>query len=97
MIRKIASLFFCLGITLVTAPAQSNYAVVRGSILDPQHRPIAGARFAGGKGAGMIVQIRVLDFELSCQTGMSVNEQQAIRGFQVGIHVRRDSPREGSH
>jgi hypothetical protein len=44
MIRRITSILFCLGITLVTAQAQSNYAVVRGSILDPQHRPIAGAR-----------------------------------------------------
>ena len=44
MIQKIVSVFFCLAITLVTAQAQSNYAVVRGSILDPQHRPIANAR-----------------------------------------------------
>jgi hypothetical protein len=54
MIRRIAFLFFCLGISLVTAQAQSNYAVVRGSILDPQHRPIAGARIrvtANGTGA----------------------------------------------
>ena len=33
-----------LAIALVTAQAQSNYAVIRGSILDPQHRPIVGAR-----------------------------------------------------
>jgi hypothetical protein len=43
MFRKIASIAFCLATVLVTAHAQSNYAVVRGSILDPQHRPIAGA------------------------------------------------------
>ncbi|MGA3134609.1 MAG: carboxypeptidase regulatory-like domain-containing protein [Terracidiphilus sp.] len=44
MIRRIMPVVFCLAIALVTAQAQSNYAVVRGSILDPQHRPIAGAR-----------------------------------------------------
>ena len=33
-----------LAIALATAQAQSNYAVIRGSILDPQHRPVVGAR-----------------------------------------------------
>jgi hypothetical protein len=42
--RKTAQVVLCLVITLITAQAQSNYAVVRGSILDPQRRPIAGAR-----------------------------------------------------
>jgi len=52
--RRIVLLVFCLAITLITAKAQSNYAVVRGSILDPVHRPIAGARIhltAAGTGA----------------------------------------------
>ena len=52
--RRIVPVVFCLAIALVTAHAQSNYAVVRGSILDPQHRPIAGARVhitAKGTGA----------------------------------------------
>jgi len=44
VIRKIVPVVLCLAIALITAHAQSNYAVVRGSILDPQHRPIAGAR-----------------------------------------------------
>ncbi len=44
MIRKIAPVALCLALTLVTAHAQSNYAVVRGSILDPQRHPIAGAK-----------------------------------------------------
>ncbi len=45
MTRKVLILWmFCFVIAFVTAHAQSNYAVVRGSILDPQHRPIAGAR-----------------------------------------------------
>src|ERR1017187_8224364 len=33
-----------LAIALATAQAQSNYAIIRGSILDPQHRPVVGAR-----------------------------------------------------
>ena len=37
----IASL--CLAVGLATANAQSNYAVVRGSIFDPQHHAVAGA------------------------------------------------------
>jgi len=43
MTRRSVLAAICLAIALVTAHAQSNYAVVRGSILDPQHRPIAGA------------------------------------------------------
>jgi len=44
MIRRCFYLAACLLFTLVTAHPQSNYAVVRGSVLDPQHRPVAGAR-----------------------------------------------------
>ena len=54
MIRRIAYAFVCLVVALTAAYAQSNYAVVGGSILDPQHRPIAGARVritATGTGA----------------------------------------------
>src|ERR1035437_3622481 len=54
MIRRIVPVVLCLAIALLTAQALSNYAVVRGSILDPQHRPIAGARVhitASGTGA----------------------------------------------
>ena len=43
MIRRFLFLAVCVLASLVTAFAQSNYAVVRGSILDPHHRPIAGA------------------------------------------------------
>ncbi len=43
MIRKGIYVSVCLLFALVTARAQSNYAVVRGSIMDPQHRPVAGA------------------------------------------------------
>src|ERR1035441_7445063 len=41
--RIYVSLCLALALALVTANAQSNYAVVRGSILDPQHHAIAGA------------------------------------------------------
>jgi hypothetical protein len=54
MARRICLVVVCLVTALVTAQAQSNYAVVRGSILDPQHRPVAGAQVhitAGGTGA----------------------------------------------
>ena len=44
MIRRSFFLVVCLLFALVTLHAQSNYAVVRGSVLDPQHRPVAGAR-----------------------------------------------------
>src|ERR1017187_7903512 len=43
MIRKVVAIFICFAASLITTQAQSNFAVVRGSILDPQHRPIAGA------------------------------------------------------
>ncbi len=44
MIRRCFYLAACLLFALVPVHAQSNYAVVRGSVLDPQHRPVAGAR-----------------------------------------------------
>ena len=44
MTRRIAYVVLCFVIALSVAYAQSNYAVLRGSILDPQGRPIAGAR-----------------------------------------------------
>jgi hypothetical protein len=43
MIRRIVLFLVCFVFVLATAKAQSNYALVRGSVLDPQHRPIASA------------------------------------------------------
>ena len=43
MIRKLAFLSICLVAASASAIAQSNYAVVRGSVLDPHRRPIPGA------------------------------------------------------
>ena len=44
MIRRIALLAVTISLAALGALAQSNYAVVRGSVFDPQHRPIPGAR-----------------------------------------------------
>jgi hypothetical protein len=43
MSRKVIAAFAFFLIAIMTGDAQSNYAVVRGSVLDPQHRPIVGA------------------------------------------------------
>ncbi len=43
MIRRSFYAAACLFVAFGTAQAQSNYAVVRGSIIDPQHRPVPGA------------------------------------------------------
>lgn len=43
MSRRILTLILLLIASCTFASAQSNYAVVRGSIVDPQHRPIPGA------------------------------------------------------
>ena len=54
MFRRFLHVLLCLAVAIATANAQSNYAVVRGSVLDPQHHPIAGAHIhltAGGTGA----------------------------------------------
>jgi protocatechuate 3,4-dioxygenase beta subunit len=44
MIRRIIASAVCLFAAALTAGAQSNYVVVRGSVFDPRHRPIPGAR-----------------------------------------------------
>jgi len=44
MIRKIFPVLACLFAAAFAVHAQSNYAVVSGSILDPEHRAIAGAQ-----------------------------------------------------
>jgi hypothetical protein len=42
--RKFLTIFACIFAGTLAIHAQSNYADVRGSILDPQHRPVAGAQ-----------------------------------------------------
>jgi hypothetical protein len=44
MIRKIFPVLACLFAAAIAVQAQSNYAVVSGSIVDPQHRAVAGAQ-----------------------------------------------------
>jgi len=42
-LRRIFLASLCLITGIATAPAQSNYAVVRGSVFDPQHHAVPGA------------------------------------------------------
>jgi Carboxypeptidase regulatory-like domain len=42
--RKFVTIFVCILAGTLAMRAQSNYAVLQGAILDPQHRPIPGAR-----------------------------------------------------
>jgi hypothetical protein len=42
-LRRLLIVPLCLLFAIAAANAQSNYALVRGSVFDPQHRPIAGA------------------------------------------------------
>src|ERR1700676_2447218 len=54
MFRKIICTPLAFAFAIAAAHAQSNYAVVRGVILDPQSHPVAGARVhitATGTGA----------------------------------------------
>ncbi len=44
VIRKTVFVTLCLALALGTSYAQSNYANVSGSVLDPEHRPVPGAR-----------------------------------------------------
>src|SRR5215469_9754354 len=44
MIRRSFYAAVCILFAIVAVHAQSNLAVVRGSVLDPQHRPVASAR-----------------------------------------------------
>ncbi len=44
MTKRIVLIVVCVFSLLWSVQAQSNYAVVRGSILDPEHRPIPGAQ-----------------------------------------------------
>lgn len=44
MTRKLLTLFVCLIALVVTVRAQSNYALVRGAVLDPQHHAVPRAQ-----------------------------------------------------
>ena len=83
MIRKIVLAVLCLAIAPITTHAQSNYAMVRGSILDPQHRFIIGARIhISAKGTGSERDV------VSNSTGL-----YEIAGLQPGAYTLTvDSP-----
>jgi hypothetical protein len=75
--RKPSIILACILAGAVAMHAQSNYAVVRGSILDPQHRPIAGA------------QIHVLTRETGATREVVSNEVglYEIAGLEPGAYT----------
>src|SRR5579859_6336857 len=77
MIRRTIFLAVCLLTVVSGARAQSNYAVVRGSILDPQHRPVAGAR------------VHLTSNETGAAREVAANETglYEIAGLQPGSYV----------
>ncbi|MGA2569655.1 MAG: carboxypeptidase regulatory-like domain-containing protein [Terracidiphilus sp.] len=77
MTRKPSIILACILAGAVAMHAQSNYAVVRGSILDPQHRPIAGA------------QIHVLTRETGATREVVSNEVglYEIAGLEPGAYT----------
>jgi len=77
MFRKIAYTSLCLGFALVTAQAQSNYALLRGSILDPQHRPVAGAR----------VRVTAVETGVEREVAANATGLYEIAGLQPGTYT----------
>src|ERR1017187_7138875 len=77
MTRKIVPVVLCLAIARITALAKSNYAVVRGSILAPQHRPVPGTHITI-TAAGTGVERKVV----SNATGL-----YEIAGLQPGAYT----------
>ena len=77
MIRKISLAVLGLVLALATADAQSNYASVNGSVVDPQHRPIPGAR------------IHITASETGAQREVSSNDAGLfeIAGLQPGAYT----------
>ena len=75
--RKLSSVLLCLFAGAITASAQSNYAVIRGSVLDPQHRPIPGAH------------IRAIDVSTGAQREVVSNESglYQIPSLQPGTYT----------
>jgi outer membrane receptor protein involved in Fe transport len=74
---RIPILFACILVMAITIHAQSNYAVVRGSILDPQHRPVAGA------------QVRIVTRETGAEREVASNEDglYEIAGLEPGTYA----------
>jgi Carboxypeptidase regulatory-like domain len=77
MFRKSVQALICLLAVLVTAHAQSNLAVVRGSVFDPQHHAVAGAH------------IRVKENGTGAQREVTSNSNglYEIAGLQPGTYA----------
>ncbi|HTM17792.1 MAG TPA: carboxypeptidase regulatory-like domain-containing protein [Terracidiphilus sp.] len=75
--RRIFLASLCLITGIATAPAQSNYAVVRGSVFDPQHHAVPGAHIhANDAATGAKREV------VSNATGL-----YEIAGLQPGIYT----------
>ncbi len=77
MFRKAAFVSLCLGFALVTVQAQSNYAVVRGSILDPQHRPIPSAH----------IRITAVETGVEREVAANATGLYEVAGLQPGAYT----------
>jgi Carboxypeptidase regulatory-like domain len=77
MFRRFISANLCLALALVAAQAQSNYAVVRGSILDPQHHAIPGAH----------VHITAVDTGAEREVSTNQTGLYEIPGLQPGAYT----------
>jgi len=76
MIRRSFYLVVCILFAMAAVRAQSNLAVVRGSVLDPQHRPVASAR------------VHVTSADTGAQRGVVTNGDglYEIAGLQPGSY-----------
>jgi len=77
MTRKYLAIFVTLLTAGLMAQAQSNYAVVRGSVLDPQHRAIPGAH----------VQITATETGLKREVVSNGTGLYEIAGLQPGAYA----------
>jgi hypothetical protein len=103
MIRRMIYLAVCVLLALISSHAQSNYAVVRGSVLDPQRRPVAGARIhltstetgaerdvaANGNGLYEIAGIQPGSYELTVESSGFQPTRQRLN-LEVGQQATAD-------
>jgi Carboxypeptidase regulatory-like domain len=77
MFRRFIVANLCFALALATAHAQSNYAVVRGSILDPQHHVVPGAH----------VHIKAVDTGAEREVSANQTGLYEIAGLQPGAYT----------
>jgi hypothetical protein len=92
MIRKLfTAAVVTLWIGLLSASAQSNYAVVRGSVFDPQGRPIAGAVVhvtSNGTGLDRSVQANAAGlYEVASLRPGTYQITVASKGFEQAVQT----------